>query len=152
VWVEGAENPLVQSQCAWPGNQCASGGRWSGTGTGADRACAFCSTDGRGGAAPVRQGQHGISRANPPGVQQPTIKLTDGRTIRPDSIAGKVVHEVKYYLRTKLGYTQQIRTYHEYTLSTGGKLTIHLNSDAKISGTLQEMVNNGSIGLVIYVP
>ena len=84
------------------------------------------------------------------GITKNTTRIYDylvsGAKYRiPDGLTDTVLSEVKNYTGT-LSYTAQLRDFVSYVQNTPG-MTMHLYTNATLSGPLQELVNNGTIQL-----
>nr|CUV14735.1 putative rhs-related protein [Ralstonia solanacearum] len=79
-------------------------------------------------------------------------KLTiNGRTRIPDGLIPEVsLSEVKNVSRQSA--TQQVRDYLEYAEENGLRLDLYTRTDTRLSGPLQQMINDGRINLLPILP
>ncbi|WP_425219184.1 putative toxin [Ralstonia solanacearum] len=74
----------------------------------------------------------------------------NGRTRIPDGVTKDVLSEVKNVSRQSA--TRQIRDYVAYAEENGLRVDLYTRTDTRLSGPLQQMINDGRINLLPILP
>lgn len=86
----------------------------------------------------------GLAGEEAVGINGPKTKIeVDGRNRYPDRLTENTLEEVKNVKRLSL--TKQIRDYYNYSQNNGLEMILHTRSTTKISGPLQDLIDNGYI-------